>query len=574
MSTFTKLIPENIAPVGARRIGVYNAKGNRAGFINLGPLSLPTVSKMYSFGALSDVHVQYDTAQADFQAALSYLNNTEDVEFTCICGDLTVNGTDAELTTYKGYVDSYSSDTPVYAVFGNHDTYEGLYNNTEKYTKQPFNYTFTQGNDVFIMVGNISGYSGDVGTLFTEATLQWLYETLEANRNKRCFLFQHILSAKGSGDALGIYPYTKLSGNEAIVFESLISHYKNVVWFHGHSHFKFYLQEESDTANIDKYFGTWSVHIPSLSVPRDVSGNSYSTVYADSEGYVVDVYEDGIHLRGRDFVRETFIPVASYWLDTTLKTVEAGKYYDEVGVVGAVNPTELTYTRSDDATYYICTGVQEDFDSTTITIDGVINGLPVLSVGSGAFNGMSAVTKVIFKQTPESIAADAFTGCDAMATIVMPSAPNILDGSPWGSAYVRPRFEIGGVIYRRHSTLTTARYVIDGITSAFPGGKIEFVDYIGGDPVYEIDSSSFKNKTTITEVVIPASVKAIEASVFANCTGLTKVTFKGTPSSIPATAFDGCTNLLTINVPWAEDAKENAPWGATNATINYNYTGE
>jgi hypothetical protein len=27
-------------------------------------------------------------------------------------------------------------------------------------------------------------------------------------------------------------------------------------------------------------------------------------------------------------------------------------------------------------------------------------------------------------------------------------------------------------------------------------------------------------------------------------------------------------------VPWAEGAVANAPWGATNATINYNYTGE
>ena len=36
-------------------------------------------------------------------------------------------------------------------------------------------------------------------------------------------------------------------------------------------------------------------------------------------------------------------------------------------------------------------------------------------------------------------------------------------------------------------------------------------------------------------------------------------------------AFIGCDNLTTINVPWSEGAVENAPWGATNATINYNY---
>lgn len=334
MAQYKDFIPENVAPKNARRIGIYNSDGNRVGFIPLGALTFPDVgAKQYSFGSLSDVHVQYDTAQADFQKALAYLNETEDVDFTCICGDLTVNGTDAELTQYKGYVDSYSPDTPVYAVFGNHDTYQGLYSNTEKYTGQPFNYTFTQGNDVFIMVGNISGYSGDIGTLFTKATLQWLYEQLEANRNKRCFLFQHILSAKGSGDAFNVYPHTKLSGAEATVFESLVSHYKNVVWFHGHSHFKFYLQYGNNIANIDKVFGTWSVHIPSLSVPRDVAGSSYSTIYAESEGYVVDVYENGIHLRGRDFVKGEFLPIASYWLDTTLQTIPAKTYTDNTGTI-------------------------------------------------------------------------------------------------------------------------------------------------------------------------------------------------------------------------------------------------
>lgn len=336
MGQYDDFISVNVAPKNVRRIGIYNAQGNRVGQIPLDSLTFPDVgAKQYSFGALADVHVQYDTAQADFQRALAYLNETEDVAFTCICGDLTVNGTDAELTTYKGYVNSYSPDTPVYAVFGNHDTYQGLYNNTEKYTGHSLNYTFTQGDDVFIMVGNISGYSGAIGTLFTQATLQWLYEQLEANRNKRCFLFQHILSAKGCGDGYNIYPHTKLAGAEATVFESFLKHYKNVIWFHGHSHMKFDLQRGAEMANYDHVFGTHGVHIPSLAVPREVNsaGTGYDTIYADSEGYVVDVYKTGIHLRGRDFVKGEFLPIASYWLDTTLQTIAAGTYTDPTGTI-------------------------------------------------------------------------------------------------------------------------------------------------------------------------------------------------------------------------------------------------
>lgn len=239
----------------------------------------------------------------------------------------------------------------------------------------------------------------------------------------------------------------------------------------------------------------------------------------------------------------------------------------------AVSYGGFLYELSEDRTHYSVSGVADGMTATTVTIPGAVNGLPVRSVGAGAFGTLTGVTKVIFTETPVSIADDAFSGCDSLATIVMPAASDILLGSPWGGGYVRPRFEIGGVVYRRHSTTSTNRYIIDGLTSAFSGGKIEFVDYIGNTPVYEIDASSFKGKTTITEVVIPATVKAVEASVFANCTGLIKVTFLGKPLSIPATAFSGCTNLLTLNVAWAEGALENAPWGATNATINYNYVG-
>lgn len=333
---YIDFIAENVAPKNARRIGIYNSDGNRVGQIPLGSLTPPNErKKLYSFGALSDVHITYDTAKADFQKALSYFNETEDVDFICIAGDLTADGINSELEQYKTYVDTYSKSTPVYAISGNHESHRGsdLPNVIEQYTGHPLYYSFTQGNDVFIMLG-VKGDSS--GNLFTTDELQWLYETLEANRNKRCFVFHHVRPQDGCGNAFGIYAYDIWGGTEQTVFESLMHHYKNAHQFHGHSHLKFYLQYGSDVANIDHIFGGWSIHIPSLSVPRDgdPSGASSRTeVYADSEGYVIDVYEDGIHLRGRDFVKEEFLPIASYWLDTTLQTIPEGTYTDTTGTI-------------------------------------------------------------------------------------------------------------------------------------------------------------------------------------------------------------------------------------------------
>ena len=63
-------------------------------------------------------------------------------------------------------------------------------------------------------------------------------------------------------------------------------------------------------------------------------------------------------------------------------------------------------------------------------------------------------------------------------------------------------------------------------------------------------------------------------NTFQNCTALETVTFRGTPTSVVSSTFSNCPALTTINVPWGYTAVSGAPWGATNATINYNYTGE
>ena len=93
--------------------------------------------------------------------------------------------------------------------------------------------------------------------------------------------------------------------------------------------------------------------------------------------------------------------------------------------------------------------------------------------------------------------------------------------------------------------------------------------------VTSIGQYAFYNCNHLTNISIPAGVTSIGQYAFYNCTGIKKVTFEGTPTGkISSYTFKGCTNLTVINVPWAESAVPYAPWSATNATINYNYTGE
>lgn len=334
------LVPQNIASSNAKNIAIFDSNERKVLSVPLGNLARkPTGEKLYSFGAISDIHLQYGTAQEDFRRALTYLNDTEDVAFTCVCGDLTSVGTPDNLATYKTYVETYSPDTPVYAIAGNHESYtedwgqngeETVRTLIETYTGKPLYYSFTHGDDVFIMVG-VCRDSADFGV----GGLQWLYETLEANRNKRCFVFEHIRPDDSCGNAFGIYTNDIWNGTQSVVFENLMKHYKNVVFFHGHSHLRFGLQTRTNLANVDGKYGRYSVHIPSLAEPRtgNIDGTGREELYAESEGYVVDVYQNGIVLRGRDFVDGVFLPTAQYCLDTTLQTIEAGTFTDNTGTI-------------------------------------------------------------------------------------------------------------------------------------------------------------------------------------------------------------------------------------------------
>lgn len=93
------------------------------------------------------------------------------------------------------------------------------------------------------------------------------------------------------------------------------------------------------------------------------------------------------------------------------------------------------------------------------------------------------------------------------------------------------------------------------------------------DGLKSIGTYAFYKCTSLALTSLPDGILDIGTFAFYKCTNLTEITFEGTPTTINSSAFNQCANLLTINVPWSEGAVANAPWGATNATINYNYTG-
>lgn len=109
--------------------------------------------------------------------------------------------------------------------------------------------------------------------------------------------------------------------------------------------------------------------------------------------------------------------------------------------------------------------------------------------------------------------------------------------------------------------------------------------------VYKVSTNAFFGCSSLTDLPYMENVEVLENNCFAKCTALsrfpylpklykinkdiitetaiTDVKIYNTIDSFDSVAFRN-SNVIDIYVPWSEGEVNNAPWGATNATIHYN----
>ena len=263
---------------------------------------------LYSFGVLSDVHVDagsdgnfYDTNHAtnDYRKAIKFLED-EGAEFIAYGGDMATGDPGVSEQDYRKVLEILkNSHIPNYMISGNHDYgyfFKALIE-SRKY------YTVEKGNDLFIFVNaQDRGVTGGVDREIIDA----VSAIIENNPNKRLFLFFHyFIRNHGAGDGLQDVKYYSgdtLGDNYedyplSLEWANLIINTPNLIFCHGHSHFRFKCQEVYAQNNYYHVDGEChSVHIPSCAVPREMSADSTSvTNWAEgSEGYMVEVFADRV----------------------------------------------------------------------------------------------------------------------------------------------------------------------------------------------------------------------------------------------------------------------------------------
>ena len=199
--------------------------------------------------------------------------------------------------------------------------------------------------------------------------------------------------------------------------------------------------------------------------------------------------------------------------------------YDSNG--NLIQANLVGYTKVRDYQFYNCQYLSSINFSSEIT-----------SIGNHAFNGCKNLILESLPSKITSIGFNAFYDCQNLALTSLPSGITSIEYSAFENC--------------KNLALTS---LPSGITS--------------------IKNKAFNKCQNLALTSLPSGITIIENYAFNDCSKLTSITFEGTPNptGIDINAFAGCPKLTTINVPWAKNEVANAPWGATNATINYNYTG-
>lgn len=349
---YTHFITHNIAPKGAKAIGVYNSEDKKVIEIPLGRMTPFNIEPLYSFGIISDLHIYPHAAvtwtpETKFDNALTYFEGKK-CNFCVACGDLTntgfyrrtsenVSGTEYldeyQMAKYKEICDKHT--IPVYEICGNHESYYGMpitnnLNLLEMYTeKGMLSYTVQHGDDLFILCGQ-----NHASSVMSDEDFIWLGNILEANKDRRCFVFIHSHiddnvegGLEDSGNpcyarANSIFGDSYWGAVKRTNFINLMKCHPNAILFHGHTHIMFEAQEHDKQANYSEKNGFKSVHIPSSGSPRELFWDEENKKYnwkakdAESQGYIVDVYDDYIVLNGINFINKRYVPLGVYKINT------------------------------------------------------------------------------------------------------------------------------------------------------------------------------------------------------------------------------------------------------------------
>lgn len=274
---------------------------------------------LLNFAAISDVHMTDESARMQvLKCGLADMENAYDeLDALILTGDITDHGLAEEYETLKKAFEPYSPAKEILMAVGNHDTwtddddrYEPAKENFVKYSKEITGRELTE----CYYSTEINGYSfivmasegTNVAAYISETQLQWLRAEMDkaAEKGLPIFVICHwpLVQSHGLPETWGDVEPNILDGSlgdQGYAVEEILKDYENVFMISGHIHSGFANDSQSGLygyASVESDGSFHSINLPSFMFLSSRGGPMNGC------GYSVEVYEDEVVFRARNFV--------------------------------------------------------------------------------------------------------------------------------------------------------------------------------------------------------------------------------------------------------------------------------
>ena len=361
ISSSYRLPALQISPEGADRIRVYTASKNDSTLsTQYAEAMLPSNADFvineepkHTFAVVSDTHVINDDNHdwtKKFKNMLKDVSENIGVDGVFINGDM-VNTASGAATTPDKASGEYAKlqsikntvcpDMPIYMAIGNHDLWPVGFNNTSLQTMEQmfcqntmlpdgshpssFFYDFWIDNNHFVFVGD-SGRDPNYIWLNDDA-LNWLDTTIASGygEGKNTFIFMHQAMPNTVSGSLTDLAQGDATVDNAYEIRQVLKKYPDAMMFSSHSHYELDSigNAYDEDPNYPTVFNTSSVANPYSARKGAVTGGS--------EGYIMEIYDDFILLKGRDFTNGLWKASSQYVVMLADEESEEGEGNNEVG---------------------------------------------------------------------------------------------------------------------------------------------------------------------------------------------------------------------------------------------------
>ncbi len=252
-----------------------------------------------SFAVVSDIHVETNnpTSFNNFKSVLEGIKGGENVDTVVYTGDNVMNGQLLEnLFFYLGVRGVMPAENN-FVVMGNHD----IGNGTGVYIDHKNN--FITNNRLYLGNNVGDGYYYRVvnGCYMIFLSIEDLTVNTSIMTQQQLDWFSGVLDeAKAQNAPIAVFNHHPINYLDGVPADSLINlckGYDKLIYVHGHIH---------DDLGEDNFYNVDGVDC--INLPRCTE----TVDYAAGDGIVVEVYEDEIVVRGRDFIKGEWIDGLRY----------------------------------------------------------------------------------------------------------------------------------------------------------------------------------------------------------------------------------------------------------------------